>query len=493
MESSQINIRRVNKFNVLLIWIFCLLLTAQAYAFTGISRAMLVFGATAGAGLIASVIVLFKVNDKASSIIIPTCPALSATILAVIEGGSLRIFIVYLIICCMAALYFSKLVLVAFTIGIDAIIIICTFILNKPLMGSLIEIKEVIIQSVLINIGLIVLYFLTKWGNDYLKSSMNNEKKSTELLQELKTTFSKVGQAAAALNKNIVDFMEYTESAIMSSEAVAKGAYEMAKGIEEEAADITSISSMMKDAQEKLKYVHEQSKAVESISMDVNNVAQDNGREIASMKELMKTVNTAVEQGLKTAIELKESMDNINEFLSSIKRIAEQTNLLALNAAIEASRAGDAGRGFGVVAEEIRKLSDESNNTANEISQVVSVLQQKANAAVETSRHGNAASGEGSAGLDKLGNSIENMVASFEKMKNYIKAEFKSVDEIKVLFDNIDSHLENNAAIMQEHSATTEEITASMDEQNAKINEMANIIKNIEKLSSEMAILAQQQ
>lgn len=492
METSQINIRRVNRFNVSLIWIFSFLLTVQAFAVTGTSRGLMVLATTAGAGLVASAIILFKLNNKVASIIIPLCPALSGTILAIVEGGTLGIFLIYLVACCMAALYFNRISLIIYIAILDMIFVICNFIFGKPLMGHTIAAKEAVVQLGMINIGLIVLYFLTKWGNDYFSSSSSNEKKAMDFLGELKKTFIMVEHSAVTLNNNLVGFMRYIDSALQNSEAVTKGMHEMAKGTEEEANAITSISIMMKEAQEKLQHTYEQSKAVESISRDVSSIAQENGREIVTMKESMRTINSAVEQGLQTVSELGESMDHIRNFLYSITRIAEQTNLLALNAAIEAARAGEAGKGFAVVADEIRKLSDESNKTANEISLIVAALQQKATTAVETARNGNTAAIEGSNGLEKLNRSIENMVSSFGGMQNYIQSEFKSVDEIAGLFHNIESHLENNAAIMQEYSATTEEITAAMDEQNVKIGEMVNIIKNIEKLSSDMTKLAQQ-
>lgn len=486
------DIRRVSRFNIYLIWIFTLLLTAQAFALTGTDRGLLVFAATAGAGVVAAAVHLFRVHTRVAAIIIPLCPAVAVTILTIIEGGSLRIFIVYMVTCCMAALYFNRMTLMIYIVILDIMVVTCNFAFNSPLMGGTIPAKEAIIQLGMINIGMIVLYFLTKWGNDYLKSASKNEEKAMTFYEELKKTFDMVEQTAVTLNENLSNFTGYTELALQSSEAVTKGMHEMAKGTEEEANAITSISIMMKESHDKLNHMHRQSKAIESISREVDGIAQENGREIAAMKERMGTINSAVEQGLQTVSELGESMEHIRNFLSSITGIAGQTNLLALNAAIEAARAGEAGKGFAVVADEIRKLSDESNKTANEISQIVTALQKKASVAVETARMGNDSVIEGSTAVEKLNQSINNMAESFGRMQNHIQAEFESVNEIAGLFSEIDVHLENNAAIMQEHSATTEEITGTMDEQNMKIGEMVNIIKNIEKLSADMRKLAGQ-
>jgi methyl-accepting chemotaxis protein len=252
-----------------------------------------------------------------------------------------------------------------------------------------------------------------------------------------------------------------------------------------------SISGIMKEANEKLDYTNSQSKAIEDISRDVNRITVENGSDIKLMKESIKTIKSAVDLGLNTVSELGESMDSINAFLTSIAAIAEQTNLLALNAAIEAARAGESGRGFAVVADEIRKLSDESNKTAEEISEIVSPLKDKAAAAVQTSLQGSAAAQAGIEAAEKLNQSIESMVSSFGNMQKYIEGEYTSLGEMTVLFEKIHNDIENNSAITQEHASTTEEITTTMEEQNSRIGELVSTIKNIEKLSMDLSQLSQ--
>lgn len=492
MNSSKAYIEKVNKFNVTLIWFFSLLLVLQAFIVTGISRGLMVLAISAATSLIAAVIMLFKVNTKIASIIIPLCPSIAITVLAYIESGYLGIIVAYFVSSCMAALYFNRHLMIVFISISDFVFITLNFILGRPMMGNSFEPKDAIVQLVMLNIGASMLYFLTKWGNEYLESASESEKKSSALLDELQETFNTVEQASLSLNNNLKEFMNYIEGTSQSSDLIVTGMNEMAKGTEEEATSISSTSIMMKVAHEKLHETYQQSMDIETISRDVSNIAQVNREDINMMEENMDTINVAVDRGLQTVVDLGESMSNIRDFLSMITGIAAQTNLLALNAAIEAARAGEAGKGFAVVAEEIRKLSDDSNKTVKEISQIVEVLQEKAVTAVEVVRGGNEAVVEGSNGLVKLNNSIEDMVVSFEKMQISIQDEFKSINESTKLFDKIEANLENSAAIMEEHSATTEEINATMEEQNIKIIEMTNIIKNIEKLSSELTKLAQQ-
>ena len=179
-------------------------------------------------------------------------------------------------------------------------------------------------------------------------------------------------------------------------------------------------------------------------------------------------------------------MNDINVFVSNISSIAQQTKLLSLNAAIEASKAGEAGRGFSVVAEEIRKLSDESNRIAEEIAYTISQIQSSAYDVNKIVQKGNEAVSEGSKVVDKLDKSIKRMIEAFGEMANNIQVEFESMNVITVLFKNIEEQLVSNAAIMEEHSTTTEEINSTINELNQRIEEISNIIKNIKELSDHM-------
>ncbi|TCK90556.1 methyl-accepting chemotaxis sensory transducer [Natranaerovirga hydrolytica] len=484
-NNSQI-LEKVNKFNVLLIWIFSGLLTLQAFLVTGIERGTVVFITTFITSIVATLIFIFKINNNIASVIIPLCPAIAGTILAIIDGGSLRIITIYMVTLFMSGLYYNKRSLVIYTLILNGIFLGFYFIINQPLMGMDIPIQESIIQLGMMNIGGVVLFFLAKWGNEYLSSAAKNEEKALSVLKELQETFSVIENTTVNLNSSIGSFLENIEETSKISDSVTKGTYEISKGTEEQTHSLTSIHMMMKKSYDKLKDTREKSKAVEDISSDVNTIVNENGREIDRIKNGMKTISSAVNQSFKTVNELGESLEEINNFLSAITNIAEQTNLLALNAAIEAARAGEAGKGFAVVAEEIRKLSEESNKTANEISNIIVTLDEKASAAIGITEKGSKETVEGIKVVDNLGESITNMVHSFSQMKVYLKEEFMAIEEITSLFNDMESHLESNASVMEEYAATTEEITATMDKQNNNINDMVEIVSNIKKMSQEM-------
>ncbi|PKM94017.1 MAG: hypothetical protein CVU84_11140 [Firmicutes bacterium HGW-Firmicutes-1] len=490
---NQYNVQRVNKFNIMLLVVFGIVLTTQRIATDGIANAIPVLMASGGALLIALIVYFLKLPRQISAVVIPVCPVLAVTLLGVLTQASSAVFLVYLVTICMAALYFNEKTLLIFGGIVNLIFITINFVLGIPIMNSTIFTnKDLIIQLGAMNLGLLVLYFLSKWGNEYIQVSIQNEMKTKEVLDELTNTFDSIEKVSVILNENISTFKKDLNATKESSDTVNGAIEEITRGVEEEVSGITAISNMMSSAQDKVKFTHEKSSKIALTSSNVSKRVQENGLEIAHMREKMKTIHHAVNEGLTTVSELGESMSYIQTFLNSITQIAQQTNLLALNAAIEAARAGEAGKGFAVVADEIRKLADQSNTTAKEIGQIVVSIQTKANKAVESAQAGNTASIEGNEVVTRLQDSVDSMVQSFHNMEKDLNEEFKSIEVVTGLFTNIYSHLQNNAAIMEEHSATTEQMLSSVEEQNNMISGMAQTIGEIESLSQNLRKLAVQ-
>lgn len=472
--------QKVNKFNIILTWVFAIVLSLQTFLVSGTRRGLIILALTGITTLISTSLYVLNVDSKTSAFVIPIAPAIAITILALIDKGYIGIIIVYFITACMAALYFNSNLVLIFLGIIDVIYLISLFALDFSLIGSEAQFKDSITQFILLNIGVVVLIVLTQWGSGYLKSAKKREKEAENVLYDIERTFEVLEASSNNLNSSIDEFVKYIDGLSQSSFVTVQGMNEMSKGTEEEARAISSISVMMKEAHDKLENTHRQSEYNEAISYEVSEIAKDNRRDIKMMEDNMNTINVAVDRGLQTVVDLGENMGNIGRFLSVIKGIASQTNLLALNASIEASRAGDAGKGFAVVASEIRELSDQSNEMVKEISQIIDDTQEKVDNAVEEVRGGTEAVSVGNKALEKMSVSIEAMFVSFEKMQKNIQEEYKSMNEITGVFNDIETNLEQSSSIMQEHSATTEEINATMEEQSTQVGEMVELVDKIQ-------------
>jgi len=205
-------------------------------------------------------------------------------------------------------------------------------------------------------------------------------------------------------------------------------------------------------------------------------------KEADEVMQHLDIMRNSIQSAVSAVTELQEKMDVIGQFLESITNIASQTNLLALNAAIEAARAGESGRGFNVVAEEIRKLADQSSRTAKDIQEITIEAQNTTSNAIEEVQKGNASVEEGSAKITDVMKILGNAKTSIESVNHKLYAEYEMMDKVAERFRNMREHLETLAAALEENSASTQQVLAMTMVQNEAITNTAEMIKKIKEL-----------
>jgi methyl-accepting chemotaxis protein len=182
----------------------------------------------------------------------------------------------------------------------------------------------------------------------------------------------------------------------------------------------------------------------------------------------MNRIAEVVQKSALTVQALGKSSDQIGEIVQVIDDIADQTNLLALNAAIEAARAGEQGRGFAVVADEVRKLAERTTKATKEIAGMIRQIQKDTSGAVESMSKGTEEVEKGKALADKAG----------ESLKEIIKGAEKAVDVITQV-----------AAASEEQSSTSEQISKSIEMINNVTRESTEGIQQIARASEDLSRL----
>jgi len=214
--------------------------------------------------------------------------------------------------------------------------------------------------------------------------------------------------------------------------------------------------------------------------------ADKNRLTITQSEEKTKTASNAVELMLKikstltSYVALIEAMggsgQEIGRFVEIIKGIASQTNLLALNAAIEAARAGEHGRGFAVVADEVRKLAEQSSSSAKDVTMILQTVLQQAGKALEISRQNEEMVSNVQGVADSSRAALENLVQQLQTLTR----QFDQIKEMTIIqelgVDDVRRKIQNISSLTEELSSSAEELNASSDEINTRLQRLTALL-----------------
>lgn len=210
--------------------------------------------------------------------------------------------------------------------------------------------------------------------------------KNASFIDELENTFKRTDASSGELRR-------YVEGVELEMSELSKAVNSISASIEEIAQDTAYLYNYMSSASKSVKEIEAsvesntgQSHAISKEIQDLVRTSKSSQLELDRSANDISQMSVMIELTRDTICQLKEKSDDIQDMVSTISYIAAETNLLALNASIEAARAGDVGRGFMVVAREVKRLADQSSNSANDIKQRVGIIKNEtdeANTAVQ--------------------------------------------------------------------------------------------------------------
>lgn len=305
------------------------------------------------------------------------------------------------------------------------------------------------------------------------------------IVTEIKTQSNNIHTTAASLD-------EHTKETLNNIEQVERAVYEIAEGASSQAEDtqkatenVIRMGNMVEDTNQEVEnlylYANAMKKSGDDASKTLSDLEEINHKAKESIDLIYQQTNTTNESALK-----------IREATELITFIAEQTNLLSLNASIEAARAGEQGRGFAVVASQIQKLAEQSNESARQIGEIITLLISDSGKAVDTMNEVMEIMEVQNKNIQQMGRQFEQLFAAIDKSNRgvgNIADRTKSLDEARV---NVVDIVQNLTAIAEENAAGTQETSASVTEVNdivSQISENANQLRRIaEELERRMEI-----
>ena len=210
-----------------------------------------------------------------------------------------------------------------------------------------------------------------------------------------------------------------------------------------------------------ISHVADQSGDVHNVSEQSGELARGGSAAVAELIAEMRRIADSVNHSSTTIEALGRESEKINSVVNVIKDIADQTNLLALNAAIEAARAGEAGRGFAVVADEVRKLAERTTKSTGEISGIIGVVQSGIGQAVEGMHGGVAAVANGRIRADEAGITIDQLSAFSGKVIVSVSDISMAIAEQSSASTEIARRVESIAQLAEDSNVAMTETAAS--------------------------------
>jgi methyl-accepting chemotaxis protein len=289
-------------------------------------------------------------------------------------------------------------------------------------------------------------------------------------------TEDELGVMAAALNKTIATFRtmiatisQSAEQVASASEEISSGAGQTVESARHQADQTHQAATAMQEMTATVQQISESSQKAADTSRGAAEAARQGGQVVEATLSSMRNIAAATTKTAALVADLGKSSEQIGKIIAVIDDIADQTNLLALNAAIEAARAGEQGRGFAVVADEVRKLAERTTKATKEIATMIQSIQAETKHAVEAMEVGNR---EVQVGVEKTSN-------SGTALKQIIRLSEQAGDMIAQI-----------ATAATEQSATTEQINANVTQISSATQESSAAAEQTAKACTDLSGLA---
>ncbi len=294
-----------------------------------------------------------------------------------------------------------------------------------------------------------------------------------------------IGKAGQALNQMKNNLREVIQSIAGTAEHVASASEEIsssatlqAQGAETQKDQTTQVATGMQEMAATVQQVSENSGKAADASRQAAEVAREGGTVVEETLAKMRTIAVSVGATAKKVEELGKSSDQIGRIIGVIDDIADQTNLLALNAAIEAARAGEQGRGFAVVADEVRKLAERTTRATKEIADMIRTVQDETNVAVVAMEEGTKQVEEGVATTSRAGDSLKQIIHMSEQVGEMITHIATAATEQSSATEQINNNMDQIAKLVKESSDGARESAKACQDLSGLALDLQKLVSN---------------
>ncbi|MGA7722795.1 MAG: methyl-accepting chemotaxis protein [Ignavibacteriaceae bacterium] len=290
-----------------------------------------------------------------------------------------------------------------------------------------------------------------------------------------------INTVAESLCKTLTDVNESISATANASHEISSSSEQMAAGAQEQSVQTSDVASAVEQMTKTILDTTKNSTLAAEAAKQAGAIAKEGGSVVIEAINGMNRIAAVVRKSADTVHALGKSSNQIGEIAQVIDDIADQTNLLALNAAIEAARAGEQGRGFAVVADEVRKLAERTTKATKEIALMIKQIQKDTTGAVKSMEEGTKEVEKGIELTDKAGQSLNQIIKGAEQVVDIITRVAAASEEQSITSEQISRSIESISNVTHENSGGIKEIANASENLNS-------LTLNLQKLISKFKI-----
>ncbi|RKD27118.1 hypothetical protein BEP19_00685 [Ammoniphilus oxalaticus] len=305
----------------------------------------------------------------------------------------------------------------------------------------------------------------------------------TSDLNQLTRSITNNSGMVARISEEVTASSEQTSH--VSSE-IATSIQEISSGQDQQVTDIQHAKVVVDEMSGAIQLIVDEIQTVADVATDTSQLAEEGKQVIDQSIEQMRKVSHASQAMGEVIQDLHDKTGEIEKVMDLIRHISEQTNLLALNASIEAARAGHHGRGFAVVADEIRKLAEQSNESTNQVNQIIVEIQEGSKKTVESNQSGQLAIGQCASMVNHAGECFAEITESVNNVSDRMQEVSSSTEQMKASSVELVRLIEQVSHISEQFASYTRKVAAGSEEQLASMEEIAASAQQLSGMAGEL-------
>ncbi|WP_284638100.1 DUF4077 domain-containing protein [Paenibacillus silviterrae] len=332
----------------------------------------------------------------------------------------------------------------------------------------------------------IILWATTLIG-EFITRAMKKEKETaSQKNYDLQMTYLTIGNNVKQLQSSFYTLSENMKTTSQSTEDIKMAFREIAAGNQNQAESITESAYKINEMQTITESILERIKSVAGNIIVSLELANSSKTSIYTFADNMKNLTDLVNETGQIVRDLNAESAKINAIVKLITDIASQTNLLALNAAIEAARAGEHGKGFAVVAGEVRKLAEQSQESAQNIREILKVIMDRAEVIEDKIIRGESVQKDNSEILETVYSNVDELSTFITNINDVMKSVVEQQEKFKNNSIVIVDEISIVSSVTEETSAATQEVLASVEEETSRIQSSVEALDGVKSSIDEL-------